>query len=40
MRHGNLDTSGLTDSNNSIGSISQAASSAGQPITEQVPSHP
>jgi hypothetical protein len=40
LKHGSVDTSAIDDANGSIGSLHQQAASAGQPITEQVPSSP
>lgn len=36
---GTINPTAVTQANGSIGSIKQGASSAGQPVTEQVPSH-
>lgn len=36
---GKINPTAVTQANGSIGSIKQGASSAGQPVTEQVPSH-
>jgi hypothetical protein len=40
LHSGQANSSALTQANSSIGSIEQQSSASGQPITEQVPSHP